>query len=439
MSWIEEYHRKTVSADESVKVVQSGNRVLLQAGCGVPQALEAALVRRAPELRDVEICHMHSGGKAEYVKAEYQGHFRHNAFFMATNTRSAVNSGRADVTPVWLSDIPGLLRDGLLPVDVAMVHLSPPDEHGFCSFGVSVDIAKPGAETAKTVIAQVNDQMPRTLGDSFIHVSKLKYVVQVSEPIITHEPPRQSEVQRQIGRHVADLVEDGSTLQLGIGGIPDAALSFMGNKRDLGVHTEMFSDGVMELIEAGVITNEKKGIHKGKVIACFIMGTRKLYDYVNNNPVIEMHPVDYTNDPFIISRNEKVVSINSAIQVDLTGQVCADSIGHNFFSGPGGQVDFVIGASRSKGGKSIIALPSTASIGKLSRIVPALNRGAGVVTTRSQVHYIVTEYGAAYLKGKTIRQRAQALIGIAHPDFREELTRFAREQHYLAEELVPTP
>jgi 4-hydroxybutyrate CoA-transferase len=438
MNWLEEYHRKMVSADEAVKVVQSGDRVLLQAGCGVPQALEAALVRRAPELRDVEICHMHSGGKAEYVKAEYQGHFRHNAFFIATNTRSAVNAGRADVTPVWLSDLPGLLRDGLLPIDVAIVHLSPPDEHGFCSFGVSVDIAKPGAESARTVIAQINDQMPRTLGDSFIHVSKLKYVVQVSEALITHDPPRESEVQRRIGRHVADLVEDGSTLQLGIGGIPDAVLSFLREKRDLGVHTEVFSDGVMELVEAGVVTNERKAIHRGKVIASFIMGTRKLYDYVNNNPLIEMHPVDYTNDAFIISRNDKMVSINSAIQVDLTGQVCADSIGFNFFSGPGGQVDFVIGASRSKGGKSIIAMASTASLGKHSRIVPALSRGAGVVTTRSQVHYIVTEYGVAYLKGKTIRQRAQALIDIAHPDFREELSRFAREQHYLADELVPT-
>ena len=436
MNWLEDFQRKTVSADEAVQVIESGNRVVMQAGCGVPQALEAAMVRRAPELRDVEICHLHSGAKAEYVRPEYQGHFRHNAFFIATNTRAAVNAGRADFTPIWLSDLPGLLRDGALPVDVAMVHLSPPDEHGFCSFGVSVDISKPAAEAARVVIAQINDQMPRTLGDSFIHVSKLKYVVQVSEPIILHDMPRGSEVQKRIGRNVADLVEDGSTLQLGIGGIPDAVLGFLHDKRDLGVHSEVFSDGVMELVESGVITNEKKTIHRGKVIAAFIMGTRRLYDFVNNNPIIEMHPVDYTNDPFIISRNDKMISINSAIQVDLTGQVCADSIGFDFFSGPGGQVDFVIGASRSKGGKAIIALPSTASLGKHSRIVPALSRGAGVVTSRPQVQYVVTEYGVAYLKGKTIRQRAEALISIAHPDLREELARFARDQHYLADDLV---
>lgn len=432
MNWLEDYQRKIVSADDAVKVVKSGDRILLQAGCGVPQALEAALVRRAQELQNVEICHMHSGGKAEYCKAEYAGHFRHNAFFIATNVRSAINSGRADFTPVWLSGIPELLRDGYLPVDVAMAHLSPPDEHGFCSFGVSVDCAKPGAEAAKVVIAQINDQMPRTLGDSFIHVSKLKYVVQKSEPIITHEPPRGSEVQVKIARHCAQLIEDGSTMQMGIGGIPDATLSFLRDRKDLGIHTEMFSDGVMDLIEAGVITNERKTIHRGKVIACFIMGSRKLYDFVDNNPIVEMHPVDYTNDPFIIAQNEKMVSLNSAIEVDLTGQVCADSIGFDLFSGPGGQVDFVLGASRSKGGKSIIALPSTASLGKHTRIVPGLRRGAGVVTSRPQVHYIVTEHGVAYLKGKSIRQRAQALIDIAHPAFRDDLTRFAREQHYLA-------
>lgn len=431
MNWVEDYQRKVVSADEAVSVVESGQRVLLHAGCAVPQALEAALVRRAPELHDVEICHMHSGAKAEYCRAEYQGHFRHNAFFMGSNVRAAVNTGRADFTPVWLSDLPGLFREGMLPIDVAMVHLSPPDEHGFCSFGVSVDCAKPGAEAARVVVAQINDQMPRTLGDSFIHVSKLKYVVQVSQPIITHDPPRGSQVQTAIARHVAELVDDGSTLQLGIGGIPDAVLGFLRDRRDLGVHSEVFSDGVMELINEGVITNERKTIHKGKVIASFIMGTRRLYDFVNNNPIIEMHPVDYTNDPFVISRNDKMVSINSAIEVDLTGQVCADSIGFDFFSGPGGQVDFVIGASRSKGGKSVIALPSTASLGKHTRIVPALRQGAGVVTTRAQVHYIATEYGVAYLKGKTIRERAQALIRIAHPSYREELTAFAREQHYI--------
>ncbi len=431
MNWLEDYQRKIVSADEAVKVIKSGDRVMMQAGCAVPQQLEAALVKRAPELHDVEICHMHSNGKAEYCRPEYQGHFSHNAFFMATNVRAAINSGRADFTPIWLSQIPDLFRDGSLPIDVAMLHLTPPDEHGFCSFGVSVDCAKPAAESAKIVIAQVNDQMPRTLGDSFIHVSKLKYVVQVSDPILTHDAPRGSDVQRQIARHCADLIEDGATLQLGIGGIPDAVLTYLREKRDLGIHTEVFSDGVMELIEAGVITNERKTIHRGKVISAFILGTRRLYDYVDNNPIIEMHPLDYTNDPFIISRNDRMISLNSAIEVDLTGQVCADSIGFNFFSGPGGQVDFVLGASRSKGGKSIIALPSTAVLGKQSRIVPALKTGAGVVTTRPQVMYIVTEYAVAYLKGKTIRQRAQALINIAHPAYRDQLTAFAREQHYI--------
>ena len=431
MNWLEDYHRKIVSADEAVKVVKSGDRVLLQGGCGVPMVLEAALVRRAPELTNVEICHLHSGGKAEYCRPEYAGHFRHNAFFIAANTRAAINAGRADFTPVWLSQIADLFRDGTLPIDVAMVHLSPPDEHGFCSFGVSVDIAKPGAESAKVVIAQVNDRMPRTLGDSFIHVSKLKQVVQVSEPMITQEPPRGPEVQKQIARHCVDLIEDGSTLQVGIGGIPDTVLSHLKDKKDLGIHTEVFSDAVMELIEAGVITNEQKTIHRGKVIACFIMGSQKLYNFVHNNPIIEMHPADYTNDPVIISANDRMVALNSAIEIDLTGQVCADSIGFEFFSGPGGQVDFVLGASRSKGGKSIIALASTASMGKVSRIVPSLMPGAGVVTTRAQVMYVVTEYGVAYLKGKTVRQRAAALIDIAHPAYRGELRKRASELNYI--------
>lgn len=430
MDWQSDYQGKKVDADEAVRVIESGNRVFLQGGCGVPQSLEAALVRRAPELRDVEIVHIHSGGKAEYCRPEYEGHFRHTAFFIAGNTREAVNSGRADFIPAWLSEVPSILRDQL-PIDVALVHLSPPDEHGCCSFGVSVDVAKPAAESAGVIVAQINDQMPRTLGDSFIHVGKLKNVVEVSEPIPLLEQDGGSEVQRRIACHVAGLIEDGSTLQMGIGGIPDAVLSFLGDRLDLGVHTELFSDGVMELMEAGVITNERKSINRGKVVGAFLMGSRRLYDFVDNNPLIEMRPVEYTNDPFVISRNDRVVSINSALEVDLTGQVCADSIGFDLYSGPGGQVDFVIGASRSRGGKAIIALPSTAVGGSCSRIVPALKTGAGVVTTRSQVMYVVTEYGVAYLRGKSIRQRVEALIGVAHPGFREELTRFAQEQRYL--------
>ncbi len=430
MDWQTDYRSKRVSADEAVRVISSGHRVFLQGGCGVPQALEAALVRRGPHLRDVEIVHIHSGGKAEYCKPEYQGRLRHNAFFIGPNARWAVNCGLADFTPAWLSEIPGILRDQL-PIDVALVHLSPPDEHGFCSFGVSVDVAKPAAEAAGVVVAQINDQMPRTLGDSFIHVSKLNRVVEQSEPLIAHEQDSGSEVQTQIARHVATLVEDGSTLQMGIGAVPDAVLSFLRDRKDLGVHTELFSDGVVELVEGGVITNERKTINRGKLVAAFLMGSRRLYQFVDNNPLIEMHPVDYTNDPFIISRNDRVVSINSALEVDLTGQICADSIGLEFFSGPGGQVDFVIGATRSRGGKAIIALPSTASAGRLSRIVPVLKMGAGVVTTRAQVMYVATEYGVAYLKGKSIRERVEAMIGIAHPSFREKLTGFALAHHYL--------
>ncbi len=430
MSWQEDYRAKKVDADEAVKAVASGHRVFLQGGCGVPQALEAALVGRAPELRDVEILHIHSGGKAEYCKPEYRGHLRHNAFFIGPNARAAVNCGLADFTPAWLSEIPEMLREQL-PVDVALVQLSPPDKHGFCSFGVSVDVTKPAVEAAKVVVAQINDRMPRTLGDSFIPVSELDYVVELSEPLVLFEQDEGDDVQRQIARQVATLVEDGATLQVGIGAIPDAVLSFLKDRRHLGVHTELFSDGVMELVASGVITNERKNINKGKLVAAFLMGSQRLYDFVDNNPLIEMHPADYTNDPFIISRNDQVVSINSALEVDLTGQVCADSIGLEFYSGPGGQVDFVIGATRSKGGKAIIALPSTASGGRVSRIVPVLSRGAGVVTTRAQVMYVATEHGVAYLKGKSIRQRVEAMIAIAHPSFREKLTSFALARRYL--------
>jgi acetyl-CoA hydrolase len=314
---------------------------------------------------------------------------------------------------------------------VALIHVSPPDEHGFCSFGIEVGVTKPAAHAARIVIAEVNDQMPRTLGDSFIHVSKIDYAVPVSYKLPELPLGEVTELNKRIGQHVAELIEDGSTLQMGIGGIPDGVLLFLRDKRDLGIHTELFSDGVVELVERGVVTNEKKTLHPGKIIAGFLLGTQRLYDFVDNNPVVELHPTDYVNDPFLIAQNEKMVAINSAIEVDLTGQVCADSIGSRLYSGVGGQVDFIRGAARSKGGKPIIALPSTAKNDTISRIVPTLKPGAGVVTTRNDVHYVVTEYGVAYLHGKTIRQRVQALINIAHPKFRDELTHFAKEQHWL--------
>jgi 4-hydroxybutyrate CoA-transferase len=358
-------------------------------------------------------------------------HLRVNTLFISDNVRQAVNEGRADYTPCFLSEIPHLWRNGHLTPDVALIHVSPPDEHGFCSFGIEVGVTKPAAQAARIVIAEVNDQMPRTLGDSFIHVSKITHVIPVSYKLPELGMGQVTELNKRIGQNVAELIEDGSTLQMGIGGIPDGVLLFLKDKRDLGIHTELFSDGVVELVEMGVVTNERKTLHPGKIIAGFLLGTQRLYDFVDNNPIVELHPTDYVNDPFLIAQNDKMVAINSAIEVDLTGQVCADSIGSRFYSGVGGQVDFVRGAARSKGGKPIIALPSTAKDDTISRIVPMLKPGAGVVTTRNDVHYVVTEYGIAYLHGKTIRQRVHALVNIAHPKFREDLLRFAKEQHWI--------
>ncbi|MGB9662230.1 MAG: acetyl-CoA hydrolase/transferase family protein [Moorellaceae bacterium] len=421
--WQEEYKRKLVTAEEAVKCIASGNRVVVAHACGEPQVLIDALVKRAPELENVEIVHMVAMGKSEYCKPEMAGHFRHNSLFVGASTREAVNTGRADYTPCFFSEIPRLFREGYLPVDVALIHVSPPDKHGFCSLGISVDYTKPAAECARIVIAQVNRYMPRTLGDSFMHISQFDYIVEADVPLIEQARAQISEVEERIGRYVAELIEDGSTLQLGIGGIPDAVLLFLKDKKDLGIHTEMFSDGVVELYEAGVITNQRKTIHRGKMVATFLMGSKRLYDFVDDNPVVEMHTVDYTNDPYVIGRHEKMVSINSALQVDLTGQVCADTIGLKQYSGVGGQVDFVRGAARSPGGKSIIAMPSTAGNGRFSRIVPVLDQGAAVTTSRNDVHFVVTEFGIADLRGKTVRQRAKALIEIAHPQFKEELKR----------------
>ena len=437
MNWESVYRRKVTDIDTALACIQSGDRVYLGGGAGVPIRLVEGLIRRAtqvgdrPPLQEVEILHLLTFADAPYTDPKYAGVFRHNALFIGANVRRAVREGRADFTPVFLHEIPDLFRDGDLPIDVALISVSPPDEHGFCSFGVEVGTTKPAAESARVVVAEVNRRMPRTLGDSFIHVSRLHHIVEVDYPLPEAPQGGTSELHMRIGQHIAEMIPDGATLQMGIGSIPDAVLNNLGGHKDLGVHTELFSDGVIDMVEAGVITCARKTFHPGKIIAGFLFGSQRLYQFVHNNPIIELHPSDYVNDPFNIARNEKMVAINSALQVDLTGQVCADSIGPRFYSGVGGQVDFIRGAARSKGGLPIIAFLSTAKNETISRIVPMLDQGAGVVTTRNDVHYVVTEYGVASLHGKTVRQRARELIRIAHPKFRDELTHAARELGYL--------
>lgn len=432
MKWIEQYKRKLSSPEEAVSAVQSGNKIYVSGNAATPFVLINALAARKDELENVEVNHVLLLGDDPLSKPEMEGHFRHNSLFVGPADREAVNQGRSDYVPAFLFEIPSLFTQRLIPLDVAFIHVSPPDEHGFMSFGVECLTSKAAAESARLVIAQVNDKMPRTLGDSFIHVSRVHRIVEVSEELPELDRKPFTEIEQKIGQHIAELVEDGSTLQLGIGGIPDAVLESLRRKKELGVHTEMVSDGIVKLIEAGIITNTKKTLRAGKVIATFVFGSRWLYDYVDNNPYFELHPCDYTNDPFIIAQNEKMVAINSAIEVDLTGQVCSDSIGTKIYSGFGGQLDFIRGAAYSKGGKPIIALPSTAKNNTISRIVPKLKSGAGVVTTRADVHYVVTEYGVAYLHGKNLRQRVQELVKIAHPKFREELERYALEQKYIS-------
>jgi acyl-CoA hydrolase len=371
-------------------------------------------------------------GAAEYTRPEYQGHFRHNGLFIGGNVREAVGAGRADYTPICLSEIEKLFWSGEMPLDVAFIQTSPPDEYGYLSLGTGIDCTLSAAQCARYVIAEVNAQMPRTLGDTFLHISKVSAIVETSRPLLELMPAPPSEEQHRIAQNVAPLIPDGATLQLGIGGIPNAILEALYDRQHLGIHSEMCPDGIVPLIEAGVITGERKTLHRGKVVAGFALGTRRIFDFIDNNPVFEFHPTQYTNDPFVISQNERMIAVNSAIQVDLTGQVCADSIGTSPYSGVGGQLDFIRGAARSKGGKPIIALPSTARHGTVSRIVPVLDPGSGVVTTRADVHYVVTEYGVAYLFGKNLRQRAEALIAIADPKFRDELHDFAVRAHYLA-------
>ena len=436
MSWELDYKNKLQTADEAMLCVRSGMRVYIQPGCAEPETLVEALMRRAPFVEDVEIVHMMTMGAAPYVAREMAGHFRHNAMFIGGNVREAINEGRADYTPIYLSEIEGLFESGVMPIDVALLSLSLPDSHGFCSFGVGVDTSLTAAKCARYVVAQINDQMPRTFGDSFIHVCELDAIVNSSRPLCEMKPAQITEMQVAIARNVAGLIEDGAVIQTGIGGIPDAVLPLLMDRKDLAVHSELVSNGVIPLIEAGVITGARKNFKPRKIILGFAIGTKPLFDFVDNNPIFEFHPTAYTNDPGLIARNDNMVAINSALQIDLTGQVCSDSIGSQFYSGIGGQVDFLRGSSRSKGGKPIIAISSTAKDGKISRIVPMLSPGAGVVTSRGLIRYVVTEYGVAYLHGKTIRQRAQALIDIAHPKFREELYQFCEKTKWLQRPLA---
>ncbi|OQY18927.1 MAG: 4-hydroxybutyrate CoA-transferase [Anaerolineaceae bacterium 4572_32.2] len=428
------YESRVTTAKEAIREgVKSGDRIFLTGNCSVPKVLLEALVKRAPELENIEICHALTIGSSDYVAPEMEGHIRANSLFIGPNVRQAVQEGRADFTPVLLSEFTLLFKENILPLDVAFVHLSPPDEHGFCSYGIETGLTKTPAESARIIIAELNENMPRCLGDSFIHVSRLDYIVPVDYDLM--ELPMSegglSDVHAKIGQHIAELIPDGATMQMGIGAIPDAVLNFLQDKRDLGVHTELFSDSVIDMVEAGVITNARKTLNPGKITAGFMIGTNRIYEWAHDNPLIELRRSEYINDPFIIAQNYRQVAINSAIEVDLTGQVCADSIGPKLYSGVGGQLDFIYGASRSEGGVPIIALPATARGGTVSRIAPMLKQGAGVVTSRYHVHYIVTEYGVANLYGKTIRQRAQELINIAAPQFRDELTHAAKELNYI--------
>lgn len=430
-AWLARYREKRVTADVAMAELKSGMRVYIHPGCAVPEPLVEAMMRRGPDVENVEVVHLMSMGPAPYADPEWEGHFRHRSLFTGKGVRDAVQSGRADFVPIFLGEIPRLFLNKILPVDIALIHVSPPDEHGFCSFGVGAECTMAAAQNAKIVIALVNAQMPRVHGDNFIHVNRLNYVVEDSRPLTELPRVRMTELHQSIGKFVAEMIEDGSTLQMGIGGIPDAVLYHLSDKRDLGIHTEMFSDGLVELVEAGVITGARKTLHPGKVVASFVLGSRPLFDFINDNPIVEFHPSNYVNDPFIIAQNDKMVAINSAIQVDLTGQVCSDSMGYKVYSGIGGQVDFIRGAARSKGGIPVLGLPSTARKDSVSRIVLHLDEGAGVVTSRGDVHWVVTEYGTAYLHGRSIRERAKALIAIAHPKFRDELTYEAKQQHFI--------
>ncbi|GAB4346447.1 MAG: hypothetical protein Kow0099_27660 [Candidatus Abyssubacteria bacterium] len=434
--WQEKYRSLIQTPEQAVSRIMPGHRVFIGTGCATPQSLVRTLTARSNELADTEIVHLLTFGEAPYAHKELAEHFRVNSFFIAENVRNIIQEGLGDYTPIFLSDIPRLFKSGQLPLDAALIQVTPPDRMGLCSLGISVDIVKSAAENAGLVIAQVNPQMPRTLGDSFLHVHDLDILVPVDEPLYEISQAQPTEVTRRIGEYIAALVEDGSTVEFGIGRIPQAVLEFLKGKKDLGIHTEMFSDALIELVESGAVTGKRKSVDRGKIVASFCMGSRKLYDYIDNNPFFAFHPTEYVNDLFVIGQQHKMVAINVALEIDLTGQVCSDSLGTKFFSGIGGQVDFNRGAARSPNGKAIIALPSTAHNEEISRIVAHLSPGAGVVTTRGDVHYVVTEYGIAYLHGKSVQDRALALISIAHPKFRAALLKEAIRAKYVRPELA---
>lgn len=427
--WLDRYSLKLRTSAEAVALVRSGQRVFIQGASATPTLLLSALAERASELVGVRLVHLHTEGASPFLQPAVLSGFRHEALFVGANLRAAVNSGQADYIPIFLSEVPRLFASGLLPIDVALIHVSPPDAHGFCSLGVSVDVTMAAIHQARSVIALVNAAMPRTHGAGFIHVDQIDAIVEVDTPLPEIRMPQPDEAEHRIGEHVATLIEDEATLQLGIGSIPNAVLAQLGGHRNLGLHTEMFSDGVIDLVEAGVITGTRNPIHPGKLVTSFLMGTQRLYDFVHDNPQVEMRPADYTNDTSVIRRNHRMVAINSAIEIDLTGQVCAASIGDRVYSGFGGQTDFIRGAALADGGKAIIALPSMAAGGTVSRIVGRLNEGAMVTLTQAHVHYVVTEYGIAHLYGKNLRERAEALIQIAHPSVRDELRAFARDRN----------
>ncbi len=434
--WQQRFADRIGDDREAMKLIRPGHSIFIGTGCGQPQHLVQALVDHGSHIYDAHVIHLLTKGMAPYVQDKFRDNFKMNTFFVAENVRDAIDRGIGDYTPIFMSEIPREFEEGRIAIDVALLSVSPPDARGLCSLGVSVDIVKAAATNAKFVIAQVNANMPRTFGDSFLHVNQIDLLVPYDEPVLEAEPPRLDDRVRAIGQNIAHLVEDGSTVELGIGNVPQAVAEFLRGKKHLGIHTEMFGDWMIDLVESGAVTCEKKSLNRGKIVASFAMGSRKLYDYIDNNPLFEFYPTEYVNDPFIISQHEKLVAVNVGLEIDLTGQVCSDSLGHRFYSGVGGQVDFIRGAARSRGGKPIIALPSTAKEDTVSRIVPTLTEGAGVVTTRADVHYVVTEYGIAYLHGKSIRERAMALISVAHPRFRKELIQAAKSRKYIYEDQI---
>jgi len=431
MTWMDGYKRKISSLEEAVSVVKSKDKIYVSGNAATPLTIIKALAGRKDELSNVEVTHVLLLGDDPLSKPAMEGHFRHNSLFVGPADRKAISEGRADYIPVFLYEIPGLFYSGIIDLDVAFLHLSPPDDFGYMSLGVECLASKAAAECAKTVVAEVNDKMPRTLGNAFIHISQVDKVVEISRELPELVIKDLTEIEEKIGDNIAQLVEDGSTVQLGIGGIPNAALKAMYDKKDLGIHTEMVSDAIVEAMEKGLVTGAKKTLHPNKAVATFIWGSRKVYEFAHDNPAFEVHPVDYTNHPTVVAKNDKMVAINSAIEVDLTGQVCSDSIGTRIYSGFGGQVDFIRGAAQSKGGKPIIALPATTKDTEASKIVPYLKQGGGVVTTRADVHYVVTEYGVAYLHGKNLRQRAAALINVAAPKFRQDLEKEAKKRKLI--------